>query len=506
VTDHSDIRARKALARGRRVPGRLLASLAVLAPVSAGAAPAGQPAEGPARVAPKDMSSGKSTDPWIVRHRPRRNTLELGVAVGVFLPSAAHELYDYTKSWAPYRPAAASVVLRAGFYPLAALGVEAEGAFVPTQTVMLDRALIYGARAHVVGQLPLASVVPFALVGGGALGTTGAGLGRDIDPSFHFGGGLKIFVDRWFGVRLDARGHVGTAFMREAYRTVHPEVLATLVVALGGKLRDSDRDGVPDPHQRARPEDACPREPGVRALAGCPDGDRDGLRDLDDACPRQPGPAARDGCPDLVDGDGDGYFDPDQYELPDGLTDRCPQQPGVEAYDGCPAPDTDGDGLDDLRDACDDEPETVNGFKDDDGCPDRVPPDVAKILGTIRGIHFAFLSADLSASSKPILERAAAILAEYPELKLEIQGHTDSDGDPAFNKDLSLRRAETVRGELIYDGVAADRLQSVGYGGERPVASNATEEGRAANRRIEFRLLGADGQPLAIPGEPAAPK
>jgi OOP family OmpA-OmpF porin len=490
----------RAGSRGRRI-GRVLAPLAFLAAATASAAPAGQPVEAEPP-APSGMSEKKADDiPWIVRHRPRPGTLELGVAVGAFIPSGAHELYDYKQSWRPYRPSA-SIVLRGGFYPLAALGVEAEGMFVPTRTDADGRALIYGVRGHIVGQLPLYSVAPFALVGGGALGSTGA-LGRDIDLSFHFGGGLKIFVDRWFGIRLDARGHVGTAHMREAYRTVHPEVLATFVVTFGGKYRDTDRDSVPDPYQRARADDVCPRVPGVVALRGCPDGDRDGIRDADDRCPTRPGTEARDGCPDLVDGDRDGWFDPEQYEIPDGRTDRCPQNPGVDEYEGCPAPDTDGDGLDDLHDACKDRPETVNGYQDEDGCPDRLPLDVVKIVGTIRGINFTFLSDDLSESSKPILQRAAAILAEYPDLKLEIQGHTDSDGDPVFNKELSLRRAEAVRRELITDGVADGRLRAVGYGGEKPVATNTTEEGRAANRRIEFRLLDADGQPLAVPGEAA---
>lgn len=435
---------------------------------------------------------------WRTRHRPRKNLGELGVGLGVLLPSAAHELYDYRQEWRRYEPAAASLALRGGFYPLGALGLEVEGALAPARCECGSRALIYGARGHLVAQLPLASVVPFALVGGGVLGTSGA-LGRDLDPSFHFGGGLKVHLTRYLGVRLDARAHLGLAHTREADRTFHPEILAGLIATLGRSYLDTDRDGVPDPGQRAAGEDACPEEPGPKSMRGCPDADGDRVRDADDRCATEPGLRQRDGCPALVDGDGDGFWDPGQYEIPAGRTDDCPDRAGVEPYAGCPVPDSDGDGLDDLGDGCPDRPEAINGFDDLDGCPDDLPLDVAGILGTIRGIQFGFLSDRLTEASHAILARAAAILAAYSGLKLEIQGHTDADGDPESNKQLSQRRAEAVRRALVGYGVAEDRLHAVGYGGDRPLADNATEAGRAKNRRIEFRLLDAQGQPLPVP-------
>jgi OOP family OmpA-OmpF porin len=67
---------------------------------------------------------------------------------------------------------------------------------------------------------------------------------------------------------------------------------------------------------------------------------------------------------------------------------------------------------------------------------------------------------------------------------------------------LSLRRAGSVRQALINAGIAEDRLRAVGYGGEQPIAANETEEGRAANRRIEFRLLDGEGQPIEVDGAP----
>ncbi|MBK8260348.1 MAG: OmpA family protein [Nannocystis sp.] len=436
--------------------------------------------------------------PWIRRYRPRRGLVELGVGAGVLLPSADHELYNYMTPWRPLRPAAADLVLRAGFYPLSFVGIEGEGAVGRAGIVDGGSATILGGRGHLVAQLPLFSVVPFVLVGGGALGVVG-GLGRDVDPSLHFGGGVKVLISRWVGVRVDARAHVGPAHTVEADRTFHPELLASLVVTLARPYLDTDGDGVPDPGQKAPREDACPRQAGVVSLLGCPDRDRDGLRDQDDRCPDEAGLAPRDGCPPLRDSDGDGFYDPEQYEIPEGRVDACPGEGGVPEYQGCIAPDSDGDGLDDLHDGCVDAAEVVNGFEDGDGCPDRVPPDLERILGTIRGISFGFLSARITEGSRPAIVDAAKVLAEYPELKLEIQGHTDADGDPEFNRALSRRRAAAVRKALIAEGIAAGRLRAVGYGGERPIASNEDEAGRAKNRRIELRLVGIDGALIELP-------
>ncbi|MGB1017027.1 MAG: OmpA family protein, partial [Nannocystaceae bacterium] len=428
--------------------------------------------------------------------RPTRNMIEVGTYAGVFAASASHELYDHSLGWDTYR-AGAAIGLRAGYYPLSLLGVEIEGGVVPVRTGTDAKATLFSARGHAVVQLPLFSAVPFVTLGGGVLGTTGA-LGSDVDPALDFGGGVKAYLHRYFGIRVDGRGIVMPAHTREASRTVHGELLFSFVITLNRTYRDADGDGVPDPGQRARREDACPLVAGVKALRGCPDQDRDGLKDSDDACPFEAGPASRNGCPGLIDSDNDGFFDPHQYQIPAGKEDRCPGVAGVAEYNGCPVPDSDEDGIDDLHDECIDDPENINGYEDEDGCPDVIPLPVRKILGTIQGIHFGFLSAALTEDSKPIIARAAKVLAKYPDMHLQIQGHTDSDGDPEFNLDLSRKRAESVRQELIRSGVAEDRLSAIGYGGEQPVESNENESGRAKNRRIEFRLLDKDGQALEV--------
>lgn len=477
----------------------VLISTAATTVAAAPSATIGQPPDA-TKVAPRPVTDV----PWVSRFRPRRNLVELGVGVGAFVPSKVHELYDHTLTWRPYAPAALGLAARAGFYPLGLLGLEAEASLAPTRTELGDAARLFAGRGHLVVQLPLYNLVPFVLVGGGVLGTAGA-LGRDIDPSFHFGGGLKVFASRWVGARLDARGHLGPAHTVAASRSFHVEVLASLVVTLNRPYLDTDGDGVPDPGQRARSEDACPRERGVKHLRGCPDDDRDGIRNQDDQCPKQSGLAARDGCPPLVDADGDGFYDAGQYNIPEGLKDRCPGMTGVHEYDGCPAPDTDGDGLLDLIDKCPQEPEAVNGFEDADGCPDVLPPDVAALLGTLRGIQFGFLSDRLSESSKPVLLKAAEVLKLHPDLKIEIQGHTDADGDPVANKALSLRRAMSVRRELVTQGIVECRLRAVGYGGEQALDGGDGNDARAANRRIEFRLIGPNEELIALEKDQGAP-
>jgi OOP family OmpA-OmpF porin len=161
-------------------------------------------------------------------------------------------------------------------------------------------------------------------------------------------------------------------------------------------------------------------------------------------------------------------------------------QPPPPPTDG----DGDGDGLADDKDKCPKEAEVANGFDDTDGCPDEVPPEVKKLTGVISGIEFAPGTAvQLTPGSGKVLDEAVAMLKKYPTVRIEISGHTDSSGDEAQNRALSQKRADLVRDYLVQRGVAADRLASKGYGPEFPIGNNATPEGRAQNRRVEFKLL-----------------
>jgi outer membrane protein OmpA-like peptidoglycan-associated protein len=88
--------------------------------------------------------------------------------------------------------------------------------------------------------------------------------------------------------------------------------------------------------------------------------------------------------------------------------------------------------------------------------------------------------------SKPIIEQIVQMMKSNPELKLSIEGHTDNVGTPASNKTLSEARAKSVVSAIVSQGIAADRLSPVGYGQDKPIADNNTEEGRAKNRRVEL--------------------
>ena len=145
-------------------------------------------------------------------------------------------------------------------------------------------------------------------------------------------------------------------------------------------------------------------------------------------------------------------------------------------------PDPDRDGIHAPDDACPLEPETRNGWKDADGCPDER-------LAELAGIGFELDSAKIDIASAPLLERAYAILHDNPTLSIEIAGHTSAEGDPDRNFTLSLQRALAVKKYLVGRGIDDGRILTVGHGADVPVADNHTEEGRRQNRRIEFRIL-----------------
>jgi OOP family OmpA-OmpF porin len=105
----------------------------------------------------------------------------------------------------------------------------------------------------------------------------------------------------------------------------------------------------------------------------------------------------------------------------------------------------------------------------------------------LRGVNFAFDSAEIDGASSVVLDAAADQLNECRNVSVRVEGNTDSIGTDAYNQGLSERRAESVRSHLVGRGVAASRLTAVGYGESRPIASNETDEGRALNRRVELK-------------------
>jgi OOP family OmpA-OmpF porin len=88
-----------------------------------------------------------------------------------------------------------------------------------------------------------------------------------------------------------------------------------------------------------------------------------------------------------------------------------------------------------------------------------------------------------------VLDQAVQVLSDYPDVRIEISGHTDNVGKDEYNKELSQKRADAVKDYFTNKGIKSDRLTSVGYGMEKPIADNKTKAGKAKNRRTEFQLL-----------------
>jgi len=119
----------------------------------------------------------------------------------------------------------------------------------------------------------------------------------------------------------------------------------------------------------------------------------------------------------------------------------------------------------------------------------RVSPIEVGSVVRLNNIFFKFAKATLKSESFPELDRTVTFLEENKTLELEIAGHTDNVGSDATNQKLSQARAQSVVDYLVSHGVSASRLIAKGYGESRPVAFNNTEEGRAMNRRVEFKVL-----------------
>lgn len=326
-------------------------------------------------------------------------------------------------------------------------------------------------------------VDPFVEIGGGYTWVNDIGAGT-------VNGGIGI--NFWFteNVGLTLQSSFKNAF--EDYGVTHFQHLAGLSIKFGGT--DTDGDGIYDKDD-ACPEvagleafngcpdadgdgiedskDSCPNEAGSKEMNGCPDADGDGVADKDDACPNEAGLAALAGCPDA---DGDGVADKD---------DSCPNEAGPSENKGCPWPDTDGDGVLDKDDKCPD----VAGTVANAGCPE-VTEEVQKQLNDYaRTILFDTGKSSIKAESTSVMVDIITILKEYPNAKFTVEGHTDSVGSAKLNQSLSESRALSVKEFLVEKGIEEFRLSAVGYGEDKPMATNNTKTGRAQNRRVEINLV-----------------
>lgn len=142
-----------------------------------------------------------------------------------------------------------------------------------------------------------------------------------------------------------------------------------------------------------------------------------------------------------------------------------------------PAPpgDRDRDGVTDAKDAC---PNTPRGAHvNSKGC------------WVLKDMNFATDSAVIQARYEPELNSVIKVLRENPEIRVRVEGHTDSSGPEAYNQALSQRRANSVRDYLVKGGIGASRIEAKGFGESSPIASNSTKQGMAENRRIQFKIL-----------------
>lgn len=341
----------------------------------------------------------------------------------------------------------------------------------------------------VLNPLPNRLIEPYLTGGYARLDWRLPGGGQDYN-GYELGGGLRLRLAQGDGWRWDLRADAREVFAKNGRPLVKSAVVddthnsllysAGLQLSLGGRSEDSDGDGVVDE------KDRCANTPlGAHVdLEGCPkDGDGDGVWDGLDRCPATPQGARVDaqGCPQ--DGDGDRVFD--------GL-DRCPSTAAgvpVDAF-GC-TKDSDGDGVHDGLDRC---PDTKLGAAvDAKGCPLTKMEREMLDTGMIRldSIYFQSGKAILKTESYPGLDEVGAILVKWPELKIEVGGHTDAQGSAAFNERLSGERASAVRDYLLrrFSAIQPSQLEARGYGESQSIADNNTAEGRARNRRVEFKVL-----------------
>lgn len=302
--------------------------------------------------------------------------------------------------------------------------------------------------------MPDKKIRPYFSAGAGWERIESDNLDSQNDLSYNGGLGVRFFIGQRSGLRLEGRYVGSNVEIAGADEWQHNfEGTLGIFFLLGAKkdkevtqtIQDSDSDGVVDTLDR------CSNTPARMAVdaTGCPmevfeDQDGDGIADEDDQCPSTPRDAPIDAS-------------------------------------GC-AVDTDNDGVKDYADRC---PGTMeNENVDSKGCPEE---SIAR--GALKDVTFELNSPKLTLNSETVLNSVANELKKFPDVQVEVQGHSDSTGDADYNMQLSQKRAESVMEYLISKGVNRDQLTAVGYGESNPIASNDTKEGRAKNRRVELVWL-----------------
>lgn len=310
------------------------------------------------------------------------------------------------------------------------------------------------------------------------------GLGKFISPNWSLDGEINYQNTQFernvnlnwsqYGVSLDLRRHFWLSG-----RNWHPYVLAGL-----GLQRAEEEYVIPSPNSPGERKDnnfAAKLGGGIQAKLG-----RVGVRtelayriDFDDNAIGPCAPVTGDGSCD----DSDDFADllaSVGIVIPLGPEPTAAVAPAPAPVESCADKDDDGDGVNNCDDKC---PGSQAGQTiGPDGCPVPVSID-------LKGVNFDFDKSVLRPDAIAILGEATEILKRYPDLKVEVAGHTDSVGTDAYNQKLSERRAKAVYDYLTSNGVDASRLVGPnGYGESRPIDTNDTKEGRARNRRTELNV------------------
>lgn len=458
---------------------------------------------------------------------------QLGVGSYFFLPTGNREQYtgEGALRGAPYLSVGGRVGSSVGLVWTASGGAKLTGADGP-------QALTFGAGVGLLLAGDLLQIGPevygTAPVGGGDLrlsATPETTAGAEATAELLLGAKLRFF--RGFTVGASAGPGLTRAVGTPAFRAIAligwaplPERADEEPAGPPPGPGDKDDDGIADNI------DACPDIKGQPspdpAKDGCPPGDRDGdaVLDQDDACPTTPGERNADitknGCPGDTDGDGfhDGVDackttigvasdDPAKNGCPpdgdnDGIadaSDACPTAAGARSpdpkFNGCPE-DPDGDGIKFGADAC----PTEKGVADPDpklnGCKRFVRVTQDEIVAS-RPIQFVLNGKErwqtVDPISDEILYEVRDAIQQDPSIQVvEVQGHTDDEGDEKYNLQLSQERADAVRQWLVKAGVPEAKLTAKGYGFEKPLADNRIRTGRQKNRRVQFIIVKRAGK------------
>ena len=389
---------------------------------------------------------------------------------------------------------------RLGWYLADHWILEGDAGLIPTRTTgdSVDIDNIF-AHARLLSAMSLGGRTQFLLGVGYAYNQFGEGSSQ-AEQGVGALAGLRLRLTRRLAVRVDATADYMLDQAIAADDNLHAGAHVGVSLLLFTGPGDKDKDLIADNLDR------CPDTPkGTPVEAtGCPDTDRDRVADTGDRCANTPAGMAVDavGCTDV---DADGVVDPQDRcagtatgirvdatgcAVPvdadaDGVVDpqdRCAGTAAGVRVDatGCPLPpvDADGDGVADASDRCVGTP--AGTTVDAAGCP-------VAVAIVLEGVSFLTGSAKLTLDSQEPLNNAVSRLAERPDVRVVIEGHTDNVGNRDANIRLSKARAEAVRNYLISKGITRNRLTTVGLGPDQPVASNDTPDGRARNRRVQLR-------------------